>query len=198
MTDPAENTALPTLRDHVSRASDPAAEARLLAALEADPRFEQPPPAAWRRSAASLAAAVVLLGVGGALLWPPPMQPRGLDGPALPTTSVPRVDLRLARYRSAEHVEPLSEGPLPVGAQVLFRVSASEASPLWVWVDGPGGLEPIQALEVAGGVPVDLLGSGGQAVVYRFDAPGHYSLIASAEDGACSPTTCSMVQVEVR
>jgi len=85
---------------------------------------------------------------------------------------------------------------LAVGQRVFFSVAASQAAILRLWVDGPGGREPIRTVEA--GTELQNVGVGEQLDAYQFDGVGEYAFVASAQEGeGCEPPSCVTVRVHV-
>lgn len=115
-----------------------------------------------------------------------------VDGPGAGGSSVHplgEADLRIAVERNG-HAHRLAQGErLRLGDRLFFRVSASRAGALRVWVDGPAGREPIAWVAV-GPAPEDLQ-LGNRLVAYELSHPGTYVFHASLAKGShCEPPAC--------
>ncbi|MCB9761991.1 MAG: hypothetical protein H6739_19365 [Alphaproteobacteria bacterium] len=152
---------------------------------------------AWARSAAlplgtpMLALAALLLGVG--LPAPTPETPavRGVSTASAPWVSL---DLLIEQDGRARRLGALPE--VRVGDRAFFRVAAGGTTALTVWVEGPGGVAPVGALD-AGPETADLAADGG-LTAWRFDRPGRYTFHASPAAGVCVAPACASRVVEVR
>jgi len=81
------------------------------------------------------------------------------------------------------------------GQRVFFRVSASAEATVWVWVDGPEGVQAIDEF-LATTEPMDLRSEDG-LIAYELEQSGRYVFAASTGGGRhCESPSCTQIPVE--
>lgn len=126
-----------------------------------------------------------------------PDSPTGIRGD--PSGAAVHMELSVQPAGSAEAVRFDRTAAYSVGDRVFFLMSADTGqAPAVLWVDGPAGVEPIDAALSLTTTPSWLPHSDG-LLHYSFDAPGRYTFYASPTAvGDCPEARCVSHVVEVR
>lgn len=150
-----------------------------------------PQPQHTRRTLGGLALAAAALLVAAVWTASDRGEPHARGGPPGGVT----LDLRMVVDRGNVAVRATDGSLCRVGEQLFFRLSASTSTAAFVWVEGPGGRQPVGAMAVDP-QPRDLSDTSG-LVSYRLDVPGRHVFRASTEGmGRCQG--CPSITLEVR
>jgi len=106
------------------------------------------------------------------------------------------IDLRVVTL-SDDGAQRLREGEVYVeGQQLAFRVAATPAGPVSLWVEGPAGRQDLGTHE-RGPTPEDVVTPEG-LLTFTLDRPGAWAIHASSSGlGSCPPDACASRTVDV-